>query len=55
VSEMFCSYIVNLTAFQIVTVLWSTQKIFMGGISFNGISWLFAFGVRCLWRHNLTS
>ena len=23
--------------------------------SFSGVWWLFAFGVRCLWRHNLTS
>jgi len=34
---------------------WRTQKIFKGRISFSGIRWLFAFGVRCLWRHNLTS
>jgi len=27
----------------------------MGGVSFSGIWWSFAFGVRCLWRHNLTS
>jgi len=27
---------------------------FHGG-SFSGIWWSFAFGVRCLWRHNLTS
>jgi len=33
---------------------WRTQKIFMGG-SFSGIWWRFLFGVRCLWRHNLTS
>jgi len=28
---------------------------FHGGVSFNGIWWSFAFGVRFLWRHNLTS
>ena len=28
---------------------------FHGGDSFRGIWWSFAFGVRCLWRHNLTS
>ena len=33
---------------------WRTQKIFMG-VSFNGIWWSFAFGVRCLRRHNWTS
>jgi len=26
-----------------------------GGVAFSGICWWFAFGVRCLWRHNLTS
>jgi len=26
-----------------------------GEVSFSGIWWSFAFGVRCLWRHNLTS
>jgi len=26
-----------------------------GGFSFSGIWWSFVFGVRCLWRHNLTS
>ena len=34
---------------------WRTQKIFLGGVSFSGIWWSFVFGVRCLWRHNLTS
>jgi len=34
---------------------WRKQKIFMGGISLSGIWWSFVFGVRCLWRHNLTS
>ena len=34
---------------------WRTQKIFMGRASFNGRWWSFVFGVRCLWRHNLTS
>jgi len=24
------------------------------GVSFSGICWSFAFGVRCLWRHNFT-
>jgi len=33
---------------------WRTQKIFMG-VSFSDICWRFVFGVRCLWRHNLTS
>jgi len=28
---------------------------FHGGVSFSGIWWPFVFGVRCLWRHNLTS
>jgi len=32
--------------------LWRTQKIFMG-VWFRVIWW--SFGVRCLWRHNLTS
>jgi len=27
----------------------------MGGGSFSGIWWSFVFGVRCWWRHNLTS
>ena len=31
-----------------------TQKIFMG-VSFDGIWWSFVFGMRCLWRHKLTS
>jgi len=31
------------------------QKIFMGCFSFSGTWCSFAFGVRCLWRHNLTS
>jgi len=26
---------------------WRTLKIFMGGVSFSGIWWLFVFGVRC--------
>jgi len=26
-----------------------------GRFSFSGICWSFVFGVRCLWRHNLTS
>ena len=30
-------------------------EIFMGGGWFKVIWWLFVFGVRCLWRHNLTS
>jgi len=30
-------------------------KIFMGIVSFSGMWWSFVFGVRCLWRHNLTS
>jgi len=34
---------------------WRTQKIFMGGVWFKVIWWLFVFGFRCLWRHNLTS
>jgi len=33
---------------------WRTHKIFMG-YSFSGVWWSFLFGVRCLWRHNLTS
>jgi len=28
---------------------------FHGGLSFSGIWWPFVFGVRCLWRPNLTS
>jgi len=32
---------------------WRTQKISMGRVSFRGIWWSFAFGVRCSWRHNL--
>ena len=28
---------------------------FHGGVWFKVIWWLFVFGVRCLWRHNLTS
>jgi len=28
---------------------------FHGGGSFTGMWWSFVFGVRCLWRHNLTS
>ena len=28
---------------------------FDGGVSFNDIWWWFVFGVRSLWRHNLTS
>jgi len=28
---------------------------FHGGASFSGIWWSFVFGVRCLWRHNMTS
>jgi len=28
---------------------------FHGGVSFSGIWWTFVFGVRCLWRQNLTS
>ena len=32
-----------------------TQKIFMGGFWFRVIWWPFVFGVRSLWRHNLTS
>jgi len=34
---------------------WRTQKILMGGFWFSVIWWSFVFGVRCLWRHNLTS
>ena len=34
---------------------WRTQKIFVGGVWFKVIWWLFVFGVRCLRRHNLTS
>jgi len=34
---------------------WRTQKIFMGGFWFRVIWWSFVFGVRYLWRHNLTS
>ena len=34
---------------------WRKQKIFMGGVWFRVIWWSFAFDVRCLWRHNLTS
>jgi len=36
-------------------VQWRTQKIFMGGVWFRVIWWSFVFGVRCLWRQNLTS
>jgi len=32
-----------------------TQKIFMRGVWFRVLWWSFVFGVRCLWRHNLTS
>jgi len=28
---------------------------FHGGVSFSSIWWPFVFGVRCLWRHKLTS
>ena len=31
------------------------RRKFSWGVSFSGIWWLFVFGVRCLWRHNLTS
>ena len=31
------------------------RRKFSWGVSFSGIWWSFAFGVRCLWRHNLTS
>ena len=34
---------------------WRTQKIFMGGVWFRVIWLSFVFGVRCSWRHNLTS
>jgi len=35
---------------------WRTQKIFMGrGVSFSAIWGSFIFGVRCFWRHKLTS
>ena len=34
---------------------WRRQKIFTRGVWFKVIWWLFIFGVRCLWRHNLTS
>ena len=36
-------------------VQWRTQKLFMGGFWLRVIWWSFAFGARCLWRHNLTS
>jgi len=34
---------------------WRTQKIFMRGVWLWVIWWSFVFGVRCLWRHKLTS
>jgi len=46
----FTDVIINLHCHQ-----WRTQKIFMGRVSFSCIWWSFVFGVRFLWRHNLTS
>jgi len=40
---------------RLLPAQWRTQKIFMGGFWFRVIWWSFVFGVRCLWRHNLTS
>jgi len=52
ISEFYHGF---LSSWQHACVLqWRTQKISMG-VSFSGIWWSFAFGVRCLWRHNLTS
>jgi len=34
---------------------WRTQKLFVVMVSISGIWWTFVFGVRCFWRHNLTS
>jgi len=34
---------------------WRTQELFMGTVSISGIWWTFVFGVRCFWRHSLTS
>ena len=31
------------------------RRKFSRGVSISGIWWSFVFGVRCLWRHNLTS
>ena len=46
----FSIFLVNNSAIQ-----WRMQKIFIGAFSFSGIWWSFLFGVRCLWRHNLSS
>jgi len=43
------------SCFKEYAIQWRTQKLFMRGISFSGIWWTFAFGVRCLWRLDLTS
>jgi len=42
-------------AHEYACLQWRTQKIFVGGFWFRVIWWSFVFGVRCLWRHNLTS
>jgi len=38
-----------------VTRFSGVRRKFSWGVSFSGIWWSFVFGVRCLWRHNLTS
>jgi len=39
----------------VIYILVTYAENFNGAVSFSGILWLFAFGVYCLWRHNLTS
>jgi len=38
-----------------VSVTSGVRRKFSWGVWFKVIWWLFVFGVRCLWRHNLTS
>ena len=40
---------------RLPTPQWRTQKIFIGEFSLSGTWWSFVFGLRCLWRHNLTT
>ena len=46
------------TDLYVCCLQWRTQKRgggFHGGFWFRVVWWSFVFGVRCLWRHNLTS
>jgi len=49
--QISCSQITNVGLLQSVAY----AENFHGWISFSGIWWSFVFGVRPLWRHNLTS